>query len=254
MDLFDGRKKPQEANLIWKDTSKVPGGMLAFDAVLNEHHGKNAKATEHPVESGSNISDHVQVERDTLELQVMITQTPIDQYNPTGNKVGKAAVKELDVPRFSPPLSPTPGALYSTLGHAIKSLLSPEKSFRATVLDFGGQSYNFIKEAQDTLWSLINNAVIIDVFTTTRLYQNMLLEEAPMVREAGKGGKAIFTLKFTQLETVSATTTVVPRDPKAVPKKDNGKQNPKAAPTIDKSSVAGKLVSDATGKELVAIP
>nr|DAY73804.1 MAG TPA: hypothetical protein [Caudoviricetes sp.] len=50
---------------------------IVFDAVPNMGVKRQADVTAYPVESGSNVSDHVQIKNNTFSLSGMITETPI---------------------------------------------------------------------------------------------------------------------------------------------------------------------------------
>ncbi len=51
--------------------------ILTLDASLSETHAQEAEATDHPVESGSNITDHVRPKPQMLTLEGLISNTPI---------------------------------------------------------------------------------------------------------------------------------------------------------------------------------
>lgn len=50
---------------------------LEIDVVLSESHSADADATDHPVEQGVNITDHVRVKPETLTIEGLISNTPI---------------------------------------------------------------------------------------------------------------------------------------------------------------------------------
>lgn len=50
---------------------------LEIDATVHEVHGVKAKATRHPVESGSDVTDHVQLMPDEIQIEGVITDTPL---------------------------------------------------------------------------------------------------------------------------------------------------------------------------------
>jgi len=52
-------------------------GELIVDAILQESHDWSAKVTEHPVENGETLSDHVQVLPLVLKIEGIISNTPI---------------------------------------------------------------------------------------------------------------------------------------------------------------------------------
>lgn len=52
--------------------------VIEFDATLSEQHTSSAQVTEHPVETGANITDHVRPMLDKVQLEGFITNTPIN--------------------------------------------------------------------------------------------------------------------------------------------------------------------------------
>lgn len=50
---------------------------IDFDASVEEVYEGAAEVTEHAVESGANISDHVRPENETLSIEAMVTNTPV---------------------------------------------------------------------------------------------------------------------------------------------------------------------------------
>ena len=50
---------------------------VLFDASINESHIGSAQVTEHQVETGSNVSDHVRAMPLRLSLQAMVSDTPL---------------------------------------------------------------------------------------------------------------------------------------------------------------------------------
>ena len=62
-------------------------GQIRLDATVREEHGLSARVTESPVESGANVADHVIQEADTLNIDGVITETPISfgEQGPQGD-------------------------------------------------------------------------------------------------------------------------------------------------------------------------
>lgn len=52
-------------------------GQIRLDATVREEHGMSARVTESPLESGANVADHVIAEADTLNIDGVITETPV---------------------------------------------------------------------------------------------------------------------------------------------------------------------------------
>jgi hypothetical protein len=54
-----------------------PNQILEFDAVLNENHVGNANTSDHPVEAGADLTDHIQRTPEELQLVGVVTDTPL---------------------------------------------------------------------------------------------------------------------------------------------------------------------------------
>jgi hypothetical protein len=57
---------------------------LTLDAAVSETHSGDAEVTEHPVERGANVVDHVRVKQDVLKIEGIITDTPIGAFGDAG--------------------------------------------------------------------------------------------------------------------------------------------------------------------------
>lgn len=62
--------------MLFED-SKVSIGEIVLDAAIEETHTLQARATEHPVETGSDVTDHVQSLPASLTLEGIISNTPL---------------------------------------------------------------------------------------------------------------------------------------------------------------------------------
>lgn len=93
------------AYLSWVDDAGMQNRLI-FDVVENEDWDEGATVTEHPVETGANIADHVRVALVKCRLAVHSSAAPIDE-----NAFDQAATVSvaLDVP------SPSPGPIASGL-------------------------------------------------------------------------------------------------------------------------------------------
>lgn len=63
--------------LIFGANKKAEIGIVQFDCAESETHTNTVEITDHPVEEGSDISDHIRELPDTLELHGLVTNTPI---------------------------------------------------------------------------------------------------------------------------------------------------------------------------------
>lgn len=71
---------------------------IAFDVTLTERTTIAARVTEHAVESGSSIADHVTPANDVIEFEVVVTDTPIEQPEThAGGATGSVGETALDL-------------------------------------------------------------------------------------------------------------------------------------------------------------
>jgi|JI10StandDraft_1071094.scaffolds.fasta_scaffold1005924_2 hypothetical protein len=78
----------QEISLFFSD-QYYRMGELVIDAVIKEGHELKAKVSEHPSESGASFCDHVALEPTTLQIEGIISNTPM-------TFIGVTAVRSLD--------------------------------------------------------------------------------------------------------------------------------------------------------------
>jgi hypothetical protein len=62
---------------IAKDASGTILAKIVVDAVASENHGKTNTVTDHPVEEGMNVSDHIRPEPDVVQLDCVISNHPL---------------------------------------------------------------------------------------------------------------------------------------------------------------------------------
>lgn len=69
-----------QAYLTWVDATGATQTFV-FDNVLNEEWSTEAAPTEHPIEEGADVTDHVRVKTPTVTLTVHSTREPLDANN-----------------------------------------------------------------------------------------------------------------------------------------------------------------------------
>jgi|HubBroStandDraft_4_1064222.scaffolds.fasta_scaffold120916_2 hypothetical protein len=92
--------------LKWTDDAGNANS-FTFDLVVSETWNEDASVTEHPVELGTDVADHVRVQLRTCELKVWATNEPIDANQYT---VMTPKAVALDLP--SPEWTAQPGTLF----------------------------------------------------------------------------------------------------------------------------------------------
>ncbi len=188
---------------------------IVLDASINEQHNGTNDITEHPVEVGSNITDHIRPKQDTLSIEAMITNTPMNPsqqrrvVTSRGVKLDTTSVG--DIPR---------GAV-----------------------GFAEQGYNDLRALKEA-------CQLITVVTSLRTYHDMAIESLGVPRSASSGDALIFSMNFRQVRFVTNMTSkiVISQETKAHDKVDQGKKVAKTASNDEYEDWLGRyIVTPITG-------
>lgn len=226
--------------LKYADTATFQEVSITFDVIISETHEIVSKVTEHPVEEGVTITDHVRPEVDKIKLTVFISNTPIEGGATRGVDLPLDAYQTFGVPP-PPPVQflPTPGAINRAVTRAIEG--APSVATRANVMTFDKET-DFVKERLTLLRNVKDKAILVSLFTPKWLYNDMLLEEISMSRSEDTGTGAELTLSFRQIRIVAAKTIAAPkpRDLRGNLKKPAGKVATKDPPPEKAQSLLSK--------------
>ncbi len=198
------------ALISWNVTDGgIPGGSLSFDVVTAETVTKSSTATEKPVETGANISDHVRPNLDTLSLKVFVSNQPLEGTSRIdGSTRGAVMPNALDVPTPPPHTSITSllaGAL-ATLSSAPPLVKDPPVANLLTFL----VPFSATIETFDLLDLLRLNAVPLRVISRDWFLENMIVQSLSEPRTADTGDGAEFEIEFKQIRIVETRLTVAP--------------------------------------------
>jgi hypothetical protein len=223
--------------------------VLQFDVVTDEIQEGAADVTEHPVEQGPNVSDHVRPLLNTVSLEGYISNEPLFD---TGGRGAALKSIDLDVKTYVAPLAPTPGALFSALGGAISKLFGGSSPIvQASVLKFNS-AFDAVSDTWALLETLRKTGQLLTVYTTVDEYDNMVLIKNRLPRDAGSGTGGRFSLDFKQIRLVQVAlvTAPVPTEKRAVKKVDKGPQGPKPDPTPAQRKSTAKAAAQAAAARL----
>jgi len=216
-NIFNELLKANKISLI-KDGEKT---IIACDAVVSENHQLAAEATQHEIEDGSDIHDHIINRGRTLSLEGIISDDPITILQ-TGILSRTIATA-------------TPGFLRSKLGYGISG-------------DKGKPS----KSMFDNFNEIYNRKMAITIVTGLKLYDNMVMEDFNAPRSSKTVRSLNFTATFRQIRIVSAALVSAPSvyqdvELGAQEKKNIGKQNTKSVIENSKETFT-KKVKDWSGR------
>jgi len=218
------------------------GADLFFDAVLTEQAEHTVTATEHNVEEGADIADHIRPGLDRFTLEVIVSNTPVTDWNSLYGETTegveliplegrKKATGQSDTPPGPFPVSP--GALFQAIGNAVESLLGSEGPSKATVKKFNNGPFDAVRDTLNTLLDWQTRAVVGEVLTPHRTYSSMIIERVSPQRDGTTGASARITIDLKEVRLVESKmiTAPVPTEVRGKVIKQKGKQP--AVPTKD---------------------
>lgn len=205
---------------------------IAIDAIVREVHKFAGEVTEHPVETGSNLADHYRQAPRGVQLEGVITDTPI-RVPGSHNNGAVLTQKTFEIPTelFGMQLGPIPISIAGI-------------SQQGSVTTFS-TTMERVKSTWEEFEQIFEQQKIITIVTSLRTYVDMALRDLDVER---RPGSYKFTCFATQIRTVSSGRSAaapIPKVTRAVPKVDKGKQQPKpeaAAPI--KQSVADTIAQN----------
>ncbi len=198
---------------------------IDLDATVRQAHESSATATEHTVERGANVSDHVRANLDRITLEVVVSNQPITVPKTQMDGIGRAA-----------------GGLEIVDGFTGITLA------QANVLVFDSD-FDRVRTIYDLLLDLKSSGEIVSIITTLREYEDMVLLRVSPVREAATGDALVATVEARQInvvdsEVVQAPEPVQTRD--AAPT-NRGRQNTSVSTNQRDSSILADLAEAAFG-------
>ena len=186
-------------------------GTVQLDASVSETHESKVEVTEHPVERGVNISDHARALPQSLRIEGLVSNFHL----------------------------PYPSA-------ALTARLSGSTQYSARP-DLAG---NRAEEAYSELLRLKDAAELITVVTAIQTYENMLITDLNIPRDATSGDGLRFSINLKQITIVNSRTVEQPvSEDKPKKKRDLGNVNSKTTPqaTVDQSLARGAGLSRLLG-------
>jgi hypothetical protein len=171
-------------------TRTVTLSVLKVDATIQETHVSSVDISEHPIEDGSNVDDHITIKPKEITINGIVTDTPFTSAAQIGGLITSGAV-----------------ALGSKLG-SVGGLVGA--GVGATIGGMIGLSQNRAKDGFAFLQELQDQKQIFDVVTGLKLYKNMVLVNLSIPR-TNQTGKAInFTATMKSINVVAAEVINIP--------------------------------------------
>lgn len=180
---------------------------FGFHVVEKEAIEHSATATEHAVERGANVSDHLRTNLSTISLDVFVSNAPIRDVNNLYD--GQVAGLELNVPSAKKSIAPMPGSLMNAGLDALASALDAPQTWKALVMQYPTK-FNAVRDTLERLIDWQQRAVVGQVITPHRTYENVYITNIKMMRDATTGDGAPITIDFKEIRFVESKVVFVP--------------------------------------------
>jgi hypothetical protein len=197
-------------------------GAVAVDAVLREVHHLAAEATTHPVETGGDISDHYRPAPRAVELDGIVTDTPI-RVPGSHNNGARLVQQRFDVPTelFGMRLGPIP-----------ISIAGPTQQGSVTTFSVEMQR---VRSTWEEFEAIFAERKVITIVTSLRSYEDMVLTSLDVDRRPGSYRFSAFAQQIPTVQSGRSRALVLPAVTRAVPNVEQGNQQTTPAPEIDRS-------------------
>lgn len=189
--IFNRPVKASIETIIGTERIVVP-----FDVSLSESHERNATVTQNPIEDGSNISDHINLNPERLTLEGMISDSPVSLIQ-SAVGLGVSSATQFASSSLGGGLvgnlvkDATGVALGSVAGLVTGTPRDPADGFK------------FMEE----LW---RNREPFTVITALKRYENMVIENLSVPRSAQIGKSFRFSATFVQVKIAKSSIVTIP--------------------------------------------
>ncbi len=203
-------------------------GGIWLDAVVDEVHSSEVDVTEHPVEEGSDISDHARPRADVIRIEGVVTNQPIEL--PQSHADG---VQVVDVPFTFDKGAPqvvqavAGGGLIGQAAGAVTGALGLNQG-GGTAGGFN-REFDRVGDAYAELRAIKDESRLFTIETTLRTYDEMIMLSFEVNRNSEKGHGLYFTATARQL--IVVTTSAANPDPFAIVQKGKGLASQGNTPT-----------------------
>jgi hypothetical protein len=241
---------------FWQDDETGLTESVQFDVVDSEEPEDVATPTDHPVEQGSNITDHVKLEPEFLTVEGIVSNmvnpmldddlvtAPVELNVASMTAPGSKTVA-LDVP--SAPIEPSPSGLLQAAVGGIKALFTGGPKFthvgearqtnRTVSISVLQQEAprDRIRDVYDLLLKAQKRRLLVTVQQTHREHFDMLLTRIAKPKRFEDGKAARFSVDLRQIKVADSQTVQAPQPTEARGKtgvssgSKNGKADPNAA-------------------------
>lgn len=226
---------PQKGTRIARNVTKLGVTSAIFlDATLSENFTAEAEVTQHPVENGIDISDHIILKPKKLSIDGIISETPFSSDSQIAGLATSVAAS------IGQEIGGAYGGLAATLGinqtKTMAGLLTPKSVTGGTVRDTEGEFRDdtAIPSENSRLRDAMNEFELIrldkqplTIITGLKKYENYVLTSFQVRRDTKSGQSIQVHLELSEFQVASSQSVkiAVPKTKAAVKKVEQGRKN-----------------------------
>jgi hypothetical protein len=257
-----------------REVTHVQIASIWIDVSIREQHNAQAELTRHPVEDGSDVTDHVRLMPDQIQIEGIVTNQPIElpgshMDGATADESGFTLQRTAALPTGTTSttiegepslgfLGLLPGVdqgatLLRTVGldprskrrfEMIVPKLEPKTSqFQANALRFS-KPFDRVRAVHDALRAAFTARKPVQVVTGLRVYEAVVLIDLSIMRDAGSAGTLHFGATGEVIRVVKSLSGMVgapdPVHVRAKPAVSKGNQNTAPVPPASEIAVAAR--------------
>lgn len=203
--------------ILWTDDSGQ-SQILRPNVQENESIELSSEVTEHPVETGVNITDHVRLLPDKVTVAWYFNDAVL-RADLLDNTRSQPIAKEIKVPAPSISLFSITGLATGAIG-----LLTPKEKLIA--LYYPAPTKPRYVQAYDIIQDIRAQGILVDVKTTTALFREMAIESVSFLRGSAEGDGARVSIGLKKVRFVQSDITIAipePKTPRSKPPASSGK-------------------------------
>ena len=214
-------------SLLFGGPKKAQIGVMRLDASVSETHDRTAVVTQNEVEDGTNVADHIKLQPIGLTIEGLISDVPLSLFGSALGLAGGFATSQVQ--------NAFGGG--GSVGGALAAQAAALGIGSVAGLVLERTNTDKVRNPQDAfryLEELWENRLPFEVITVSRTYQNMVISNLSIPKNAQIGKGLRFTVTMEQVRIVSSTVVQVPfflapNVPGASTSAKTGKQSAKEA-------------------------
>lgn len=195
--LFDGFKTSPVEIVFRKALTSGETKIFALDVVKAIRTDLSASVTKFPIEGGGNITDHVQLEPMTINLEGMISQSPSSQFLTIASSIAGFAAQTAG--QFEGLSSTFASAAASAAVSGVAGLFGgagKDASYIPLLTDRKPVDPDFPKKAMKGMIQMFEAGEPFDIrtFFTDDIYRNMVMKKLSFNQTSAEGDSLSFTM------------------------------------------------------------